>query len=111
MNLIEQLGGYDKAKRAIENDVLKDHAPYTYETAQRELLEYRRIHNKYECGDYVVLNVGSRVYKIDHIYKKEVWLDSAKESLDIVNIDDISRHATNEEIEVQKILEKKNGFG
>lgn len=54
MSLIEKLGGYEPAKRAIENDVLKDYAPYTYETAQRELLEYRRANDIFEEGDRVV---------------------------------------------------------
>ena len=47
-NLIEQLGGYEAAKRAIENGVLKDWAPCTYEVARRELLEHRRANNIFE---------------------------------------------------------------
>ncbi|MEG1884858.1 MAG: hypothetical protein RR182_01120 [Alistipes sp.] len=54
MNLIEKLGGYTEAKRAVENDVLEQFAPYTHETARKELLEYRREHKIYEVGDYVL---------------------------------------------------------
>lgn len=54
-NLIEQLGGYEAAKRAIENGVLKDWAPCTYEVARRELLEYRRANNIFEVGDWIFI--------------------------------------------------------
>lgn len=58
MDLIEQLGGYAKAKQLIENDVLKEYAPYTHETAQRELLKYRRQHKIYEVMDRVCLTIN-----------------------------------------------------
>ena len=48
----------------------------------------------FKVGDYVLLYVNRKVFKIDHIYKKVVWLDSGKESLDVVNIDDLDRIAT-----------------
>lgn len=68
-NLIEQLGGYEAAKRAIENGVLKDWAPCTYEVARRELLEYRRAHNIYEIGDFVMYE--GKLYEIKYIYHSE----------------------------------------
>ena len=52
----------------------------------------------FKVGDYVLLYVNRKVFKIDHIYRKAVWLDSGKDSLDIVNIDDIDRIASKEEI-------------
>ena len=54
----------------------------------------------FKVGDHVLLYVNRKVFKIDHIYRKAVWLDSGKDSLDIVNIDDIDRIATQEEIAV-----------
>ena len=55
-------------------------------------------HDEFKVGDLVVLNIGRWVYKIDHIYCKAVWLDRGKPQLDIVNIDDVLRHATPSEI-------------
>ena len=59
----------------------------------------------FKVGDLVVLNIGRWVYKIDHIYRKAVWLDRGKPQLDIVNIDDVSRHATPSEIKAGHRLE------
>ncbi|MCF0263361.1 hypothetical protein KW868_02580 [Acinetobacter guillouiae] len=59
----------------------------------------------FKVGDLVVLNIGRWVYKIDHIYRKAVWLDREKPQLDIVNIDDVSRHATPSEIKAGHRLE------
>ena len=60
---------------------------------------------EFKVGDLVVLNIGRWVYKIDHIYRKAVWLDRGKPQLDIVNIDDVSRHATTSEIKAGHRLE------
>lgn len=54
----------------------------------------------FKVGHHVLLYVNRKVFKIDHIYKKAVWLDSGKECFDIVNIDDLQRIATPEEIAV-----------
>lgn len=80
MNLIEKLGGYDKAKRAIENDVLKDYAPYTYETAQRKLLEYRRENNIFEVGDKVVSDFYQldSIFAISHVCNSDEYIYSDK---------------------------------
>ena len=50
MNLIEVLGGYDKAKEMYITQLKAGLAPYGYEEA---LLEYRRQHNIFEVGDKV----------------------------------------------------------
>ena len=51
MNLIEKLGGYEKAKEFVnhvrENDDL-------YKVLAKYLLQYRREHNIFEVGDKVV---------------------------------------------------------
>lgn len=95
MNLIEQLGGYHNAKKFINGECADG---FDVQNLRDALLEYRRQHKIYEVNDFVFLNVGSRVYKIEHIYKNVVWLDGGKESSDVVSIKDISRHATDEEI-------------
>ena len=51
MNLIEQLGGYDKAKEMYIAQLKAGLAPYGYEEA---LLEYRRANNIFDVGDKVV---------------------------------------------------------
>ena len=57
MNLIKQLGGYEKAKRELElkeqNSVLQCCSAVTAEMIRDALLEYRRQHNIFEVGDYV----------------------------------------------------------
>lgn len=60
---------------------------------------------EFKGGDLVVLNTGSRVYKINHIYRKAVWLESSKPNLDVVNINDVLRHATPEEIKASRRLD------
>jgi len=59
MDLVKQLGGYNKAKEYLEN-LQKIHShDQTEDTIvwlPRALLEYRRAHNMYEEGDKVVMN-------------------------------------------------------
>jgi len=106
VNLIEQLGGYEKTKD--HRDYLIDfgnefNRPNKYEVNKinNALLEYRRQHNIFEVGDklvvkahpfwpedYVILTVEQ-----EHIGK---WYMSAW------------RHATDEEIKAGKRLEVKS---
>ena len=53
MNLIEQLGGYEKAKAEFKN-TSSDQYGYKF-SLQMELLEHRRANNIFELGDKVVL--------------------------------------------------------
>lgn len=59
MDLIEQLGGYEKAKRELQlkeqNSVLQCCITVTAEMIRDALLEYRRQHNIFEVGDRVVI--------------------------------------------------------
>ena len=59
MNLIERLGGYEKAKRELElkeqDSVLQCCIAVTAEMIRDALLEYRRQHNIFEVNDQVVL--------------------------------------------------------
>ncbi len=57
MNLIEQLGGYERAKHEFEMiKEMKPIYPGEIETNDRLLLEYRRKHNIFEVGDKVVFS-------------------------------------------------------
>ena len=55
MNIIEQLGGYEKAKRELQlkeqNSVLQCCIAVTAEMIRDALLQYRRQHNIFEVGD------------------------------------------------------------
>lgn len=65
MNLIEVLGGYDKAKEMYITQLKAGLAPYGYEEA---LLEYRRQHNIFEIDDYVV---NERPNTIEAVFQVE----------------------------------------
>lgn len=57
MNLVEQLGGYERAKHEFEMiKEMKPIYPGEIETNNRLLLEYRRQHNIFEVGDKVVFS-------------------------------------------------------
>ena len=63
MNLIEQLGGYDKAKEWYKDQDLRGN--HTVRIRQA-LLEHRRQHNIFEVGDKVVL---VKFYSLDTVHE------------------------------------------
>lgn len=109
MNLIEQLGGYERAKHEFEMiKEMKPIYPGEIETNNRLLLEYRRQHNIFEVGDLVT-------YKA---HFKGMWregfgkITEIDEDLEVVNIDENVgvaifeiEHATDAEIAAGKRLE------
>ena len=65
MNLIEQLGGYKRAKHEFEMiKEMKSIYPGEIETNDRLLLEYRRQHNIFEVGDKVVSRCADKEIRI-----------------------------------------------
>lgn len=96
----------DKSWNVDYSDIRTMHSLNDLRTA---IAEYEQGSNssEFKVGDLVCLNVGSRVYKINHIHKKAVWLDSGKPQLDVVNIDDVLRHATPSEIAAGHRIDKK----
>ena len=76
MNLIEQLGGYERAikmskewESSIDGDIPLDTMMYSYDFGifswgdlQSALLEYRRQHNIFEVGDAVIRKQNGRLY-------------------------------------------------
>lgn len=101
MNLIEQLGGYERAKHEFE--MIKDMKPIypaEIETNDRLLLEYRRQHNIFEVGDKVVW--------INSIAPNDTRLFEIEESLGEKPDAWSLRHATDEEIKAGKRLEVKS---
>lgn len=97
MNLIEQLGGYEKAKRElqlkIDNSVLQCCMSVTADMIQEALLEHRRKNNIFEAGDKYTYLVDwddsiDSIYSFDPIeWGDHLW-----------NIENMIRHATDKEI-------------
>jgi len=105
MNLIEQLGGYDKTKN--HRDYLIDfgnefNRPNKYEVNKinNALLEYRRQHNIFEVGDWIVMDSHKPEYQFYQITKD----DMGSHWINLVEF----RHATDEEIKAGKRLEVKS---
>lgn len=102
MNLIEKLGGYDKAKEMYIAQLKAGLAPYGYEEA---LLEYRRANNIFEVGDCVVKTNP----KIKHAHVRVVISTSPSGGavLDYQGFPykfPCVRHATDEEIQAGRRL-------
>lgn len=96
MNLIEQLGGYEKVKLEL-NRPSSTNVFFECEI-KRALLKYRRQHNIYEVGDKVVVKAHPfwpEDYVIHTVEQEHIgkWYMSAW------------RHATDAEIQAGKILE------
>ena len=101
MNLIDELGGYERAKHEFE--MIKEMQPIypgEIETNDRLLLEYRRQHNIFEVGDKVVW--------INSIAPNDTRLFEIEESLGEKPDAWSLRHATDEEIKAGKRLEVKS---
>lgn len=108
MNLIEQLGGYERAKHEFEMiKEMKPIYPGEIETNDRLLLEYRRQNNIFEVGDKVVLISMSDNEVFEYTeYSKGLDLHffESEHNYGHAKLSDI-RHATDEEIKAGKKLE------
>ncbi|WP_180114752.1 hypothetical protein [Acinetobacter sp. YH12063] len=94
MNLIEQLDGYEKAKIRLGScDITLAY----YQELDRQLLEYRRQHNIFEVGDWIVMDSHKPEYQFYQITKD----DMGSHWINLVEF----RHATDEEIKAGKRLE------
>lgn len=116
MNLIEQLGGYERAKHEFQMiKEMKPIYPGEIETNNRLLLEYRRQHNIFEVGDKVCCRGGIKqnpFWDLNSIFTiKEIW----DGEIDLITSDDDLGcfpvrphqigHATDAEIKAGKRLE------
>ena len=102
MNLIEQLGGYERAKDGLhrlkfeKKDLLTCGDLVVVESEiDAALIEYRRQHNIFEVGDPIIdACIGNSVIKYHGGYDNhENWVSC------------FVRHATDEEIKAGKRLE------
>ena len=111
MDLIEQLGGYEKAKAflnatsfTIDELIMMQRSGLRSQHVEKALLEYRRQHNIFEIGDKVVSKENNGfVYTV-------ITVDGGLGRLKNVLFDHVYplhdfRHATDEEIKAGKRLE------
>ena len=111
MNLIEQLGGYERAKDGLHRLKLKKKDLLTCgdlvvveSEIDAALLEYRRQHNIFEVGDKVIKThpKNTILWPVLGVYKNGgVWLDYKGFCWKPPSV----RHATDEEIKAGKRLE------
>ena len=122
MNLIEQLGGYEKAKAflnatsfTIDELIMMQRSGLRTQHVEKALLEYRRQHNIFEVGDKVVdtdgffdwlckvdyLSTDGRVVMYKHDQRRGDTAFSTWPPIRRV------RHATDAEIKAGKRLEVK----
>ena len=110
MNLIEQLGGYKRAKHEFEMiKEMKPVYPGEIETNDRLLLEYRRKHKIFEVGDKVVFRecsgIGGASDAIDLMTVKSIDAFGVRMTNSLCPWAIQIRHATDEEIKAGKRLE------
>lgn len=115
MNLIEQLGGYEKAKnirlgneedwmfystrKEWYSDIKHDESFIFIDDLKYQLAQYRRENNIFEVGDYIVDTVSNQFFRIieidgcDLLIEQMFWVNSLYQ-----------RHATPAEIQAGKRL-------
>jgi len=108
MNLIEQLGGYEKASKFCDKEIKEGGYPYGLID---ELLEYRRANNIFEVGDMVVYksNEADAFVNKNSLFKvfelcgdNVVYVKGTNKYCDFLHIYNYLiefRHATQQEIE------------
>ena len=103
MNLIEQLGGYEAAKKQVSRLESKG-SLVTAEGMKLELLDYRRQHNIFEVLDLIVYE--NKLYEIKYIYQPEkARITDGLQGRTVYDFPRGIRHATDEEIKAGKRLE------
>ena len=114
MNLIEQLGGYERAKDGLhrlkleKKDLLTCGDLVVVESEiDAALLEYRRQHNIFEVWDKVVFlsNIAPEhdgIYTITEVFKNSCFV--IEDGMDYRAFYDYIRHATDEEIKAGRRL-------
>lgn len=109
MNLIEQLGGYERAKHEFEMiKEMKPIYPGEIETNDRLLLEYRRQHNIFEVGDLITHPVFWGLFQVKETMKHHV-LGVTSTGHESKLAMELIRHATDEEIKAGKRLKVDHG--
>lgn len=106
MNLIEQLGGYEKAKIRLGGC---DIALAYYQELDRQLLEHRRANNIFEMGDYIIHEDELMVFAMwSEKVSNCAYIGYAYAEDGFLVKNDEFRHATPEEIKAGKRSEVKS---
>ncbi|MGD9699550.1 hypothetical protein [Acinetobacter sp.] len=108
MNLIDQFGGYEKAKRALEREIRLT-SPNTFYCLKLDeaLLQHRRQHNIFESGDICKLKVKHDygLYKFLRINNDRAYFEDRLGFAEFGIDKHVVEHATDEEIKAGKRLE------
>lgn len=121
MNLIEQLGGYEKAKAflnatsfTIDELIMMQRSGLRTQHVEKALLEYRRQHNIFEVGDKVVVltnALGNKyTWMVESIDGIMVEISQVGHPNEWVHYSEIA-HTTPEEIKAGKRLEVESDSG
>lgn len=104
MDLIEQLGGYERAK-IIQGSREMGGLPADFDL-EDALLQYRRAHNIFEMGDYIIHDGELKVFAMwSNAIDGCAYIGYAyAEDGEMAHKDEF-RHATDEEIKAGKRLE------
>lgn len=110
MNLIEQLGGYEKAKEylvELQRIPMHEQTEDTISYLPDALLEYRRQHNIFEVGDLVIDTnyKDSDIQEIKSVNGNRIEVFHKNKSYYFATFIFSFRHATDEEIKEGKRLE------
>lgn len=111
MNLIEKLGGYERAKDGLhrlkleKKDLLTCGDLVVVESEiDAALLEYRRQHNIFEVGDFIFHPMFGALFEIKRIAEKYV-VASTKSGYETKLLIELISHATDKEAKAGKRLE------
>lgn len=106
MNLVERLGGYERAKAflnaasyTMDELIMMQRSGVRPQHVEKALLEYRRQHNIFEVGDKVAW-INSIAPNDPRLFEIEENLGEKPDTWSL-------RHATDEEIKAGKRLEVK----
>lgn len=118
MNLIEQLGGYERAKAflnatsfTIDELIMMQRSGLRTQHVEIALLEYRRQHNILEEGDICKLKIKHDfgLYKFRRIEGDQIYLEDRLGFAEFRINKGVVEHATDAEIEAGKRLEVNHG--
>lgn len=105
MNPIEQLGGYEAAKKKYGE---RPHA-FVWGDIGKALLSYRRVHGIFDVGDYAIDEQHTGLLRVTRVLKKRLDADYLNpQTLGFICHHSILirhiRHATDEEIKAGRRL-------
>ena len=95
MDLIKELGGYEKAKSQL-NDFNESFG--YWQNLNQELLEYRREHNIFETNDYVVKKSGKHWSQVFKVHNSNEKITTIQAHVLVMFETRFLRHATDAEI-------------